>query len=191
MSSQTETTKKFIKDARTVGQRVDEIERLFPPLIQALGRQLDEIKAKSLLMEELVDTAIGLLGTERFAEALKANRLTKAQEDAEQTKAETQKLKVENVLVPVEQVADDSIVVISSFNTETGAPVGAGWFRFRMQELKPEFQQLLKGQSVGFSGQEGPNTFTVLEILKVNKDALKQTAATNEPNESDATGATG
>lgn len=177
MSPQQDTTKKFLKDARTTTERVQALEEMIPMLIQTIGKQFDEIKPqlkKLEMFEELMDVTIGLLGTERFAETLKASRLERAQNEAEAAKKENEKLKADGILQPVEKVETDSVVVISSHVTETGAPVGAGWVRFRMAELKPELQQKLLGQSVGFTDQEGPNTFTLLEILKVNRDVLKQ-----------------
>jgi hypothetical protein len=167
MSTQDNTTKQFLKDKRNALERIDALENMFPNLIQALGRQIDSVKNKQNFLDELMDAIIGTVGAEKVAESLKDSRLQRALKEAESQKESTAKAVAEGKLKTAEIVGDNSVIVISSNNTATGESVGAGWFRFHVSEIKPEVKAMLVGQSVGFEGTEGGNTFKLLEIYDV------------------------
>lgn len=163
----TTTTQEMYKQKKSALERIEALESMLPNLIQALGRQIDDMKTQLNGLAELVDTMIGLIGVEKVEAELKSNRLKTATEKAEQQKAHTAKMLAEGRLVSAETVGDNSVLVLRVNSIETGEPVGTGWFRFHVSEIKPEIRETMKGQTVGFKGADELQTFEILEIYDV------------------------
>lgn len=176
MSSQSETTQKFIKDARTIAQKVEGLEQTIPALIRSIGKSLDEFKAKQDFMAEWMDAVVGVVGLEKVQEAVLETRAKRAQAECDAAKADVVAQKAAGNLVNLDKVEDECFVILTEVVNDTNAPVGPGWFKMHMSELKPEFRELLKGKEVGYSERRESTTFTIVEVLK----AVPQANVTTE-----------
>jgi len=126
-------------------------------------------------MAEWMDAVVGLLGVEKVQAAVFGTRLKKAQAEAAVLKEETEKLKESGELVAQEAVSEDSYVVLTEVKNDTDEPVGPGWFRLHMTEVRPEFKEMLMGKPAGYSERREETTFTVVEVLKAVKSQTPST----------------
>jgi len=166
MTAQTNTTQKFLADARSIRERMDMLEQVVPSLVKNVGKALDELKAKTDFMAEWMDALVGVVGVDSVQAAVLEARKKKAVAQMEADKADLAAQKAAGTLVPLEKVEDDCVVVLTEVKTDTEEPVGAGWVRLHTSQLKPEFQVLFKDRAPGFSERREEHTITLVEVLK-------------------------
>lgn len=159
----------MITERRNALERIESVEKMVPNLIKAVGKQFDELNEKVKAMEEVLDAVVGSVGIDAVTAALIESRRKRSIDEAEAQKKETAALVEQGILVPQETIDEESVVIASEVKAD-GSPVGSGWFRFQMQEIKEEFRNALMGQSKGFSGTfENGNNYSVLEVYKVDQ----------------------
>lgn len=164
----TTTTQKMATDKRNALTRIEELERLIPNLLQAIGKQIDAVNNKQNAIDELVNSIIGVVGVDAVSAELLKNREDATNQKIETQKAETERLKAEGVLEPAAVIEADSVILLSESKAD-GSPVIPGWVRAHVSELKEQFCEELVGKTVGYTGTlENGNVFSVLEVLKVN-----------------------
>lgn len=166
MSPQTNTTQKFLADARSIRERVDGLEQVIPALVKNVGKGIDELKSKTDFMAEWMDALVGVVGVDLVQAAVLDARQKKAAAQMEADKADLAAQKAAGTLVPLEKVEDECFVVLTEVKNDTTEPVGAGWFRLHTTQLKPEFKALLKDKAPGYSERREESTFTLVEVLK-------------------------
>jgi hypothetical protein len=174
MSPQTTTTQQFLNDARSLRQRVDDIEqKMVPSLVQNIGREFDGLKTKTDFMAEWLDALVGVVGLTEVEAAVLATRTKKALAEAEVLKVQIADEKAKGLLVNVDKVDDNCFVVLTETKNDTNEPVGAGWFKLHITQLKPEFRDLFKDKAPGFTDRREENTIGLVEILKAVPQAPK------------------
>lgn len=178
MSAQTETTKKFIEDTRSIKDRVAAVEQTIPSLIKSVGVAIDRVANQTAslknqvdFMAEWLDALVGEFGVEKLQKLVGETRLKKAKEEADATRAETEQLKTDGLLAPAETVEDGVYLVLSEVVNDTNEPAGAGWLRVHSTDLKRDTFEKFLGKTVGHIERMENTTVTVLEILKAVKPA--------------------
>lgn len=166
MTAQTNTTKKFIEDARSIRERVAGLEEVIPALVKNIGKAIDENKVKVDFMAEWMDALVGLVGVEKVEAAVLDTRNKKALAQAEAAKAALASEKEKGAYVNLDKVEDECFVVLTEHKNDTEEPVGGGWFKLHTTQLKPEFRELLKDKAPGYSERREASTFTLVEVLK-------------------------
>lgn len=163
-----DTTQKMASQKRNALERIEGLEQMVPNLIRALGKQLDEIGFKVTMMEEMVDSLIGVVGVEPVQKAMTLARQNAAKAKAESQKAETEKLVADGVL-EAQALIDEKSVLVLTEKLADGTDAIPGWFRLSVPELKPDFKERLLNKFVGHTDVlENGNTFTVTEVYKIN-----------------------
>lgn len=178
MSPQTQTTTKFINDAKGIRERVDNIEEfcfgnpqkgttgVIAAFAKGVGKNIDELKVKTDFMAEWMDAVVGIVGVEKVQAAILETREKKALARAEAQKAELAAEKAKGLYETLEKVEDPCFVILTEFENDTEKPVNGGWFKLHTTQLTPEFMNIVKEKSVGYSERREASTFTIAEILR-------------------------
>jgi hypothetical protein len=163
-----DTTQKMASQKRNALERIEGLEKMVPDLLQAIGKQLDEMKAKVEALEEMTDAVIGVVGVQPVSDAMTASRELRARQQAEAQKQETEKLVSDGVLELQDFVDEKSILVLKELKAD-GTEIPPGWFRVGVPELKPNLQSDVIGKAARSTvSMENGGSFEILEIYKVN-----------------------
>lgn len=183
------TTQNMYKDKRSASERLSALERTvsalentIPAVIQAVGRQIDPLTKDTRLLTEavnelrmLVDVLVGLNDQNVIAEKIREARIAQANAEMEAEDKDTLLNVEKGILVEAKEVAEDSLIVISSVDP-SGTPSIPDHRRVAVQAAKAEVKPLLVGKTEGDSiTLPDGSTVTIRKVYKIDQvAALKQ-----------------
>lgn len=149
---------------KTVIDRVEELEKSFPSLVQAVNEQF---MTRLTPIVQTINALTDMVGREAVAAKVVEMRQLQQTEDSNKEKAQVEKMVEEGKLVKAEKISKDSLVVGKETNLN-GEVVHPGRFQVGYAQVAPAFQEKLLGNGVG-TKFDVPNvgTFEVTEVYDV------------------------
>lgn len=147
---------------KTVIERVSELEKAFPRLVDALS---DNMNRRFEPILPLLNALTDIVGRESVMAKIKELKDQQATQEMEMRKAQLEALVKEGRLVKAETIKDGSVLVAQE-KTPDGKLVHPGRFQMMFAEIAPVFQEKLLGKpSVGtvIDLPDNQGTFEVLE----------------------------
>jgi len=162
---------------KTVIERVTEIEKAFPQLIEAIN---DHVDRRTIPLTQLLNAVVDLLGRETVGAKMKELREQAIVQEAELKKQQLEVAVAEGRLVKVEKITEGSVIVSKEAGPD-GTPIHTGRFQMTFAEVDPKFQEKLLGMSVG-TKLDLPNNAGTYEVVEIYELApVKVPAAIETP----------
>lgn len=158
-------------------ERIEQLENDFPNLVEAMNSVLNQMSAKTTAVEEILEAVVREIGSEKIADLIVTIRKEKMAAEVAQAKAAIEKALAEGSIEPAEMVSERSLIVGKEVDKD-GKQVGPEQVQLPYFQVKPEFQDKLLGQGVGYKMETSTGgTFEVLGIYNVVERKIIQPSA--------------
>lgn len=127
---------------KTVIERVAELEKAFPQLVEAINNQFNQRLGPVV---QSINALIELLGRDTVVAKMTELKEKQQTQEMEAKKAQLDALVAEGRLVKAEVIKEGSVVVGRELNAE-GKAIHPGRFQMTFNEIAPQFQEKLLGK---------------------------------------------
>lgn len=159
--------------AVTALERIERLEKGFQTLLgnqqgllegsnHAFGMTEERLSTQELLCEAITD----LLGREKVEDAIKTRIQKTQQEQADKQKAGIEKALSEGQLIVGVGVTEQSIVT-GRHVLKDGTFMHPGWQQLMLNQVRPEFRDMLLGKTVGESVEVPVGHFEILGVYEI------------------------
>lgn len=136
-------------------ERITQVEDDLQSLLKGVDAELGKQGKRLQSLEETLEAVTKSIGSDVVQAIIEDARREKQTLQADTAKAEIAKLVEQKVLVPAEEVGEDSFVVGHDVDAE-GATVHPGFGHVHFKQVEPRHQEKVKGAKVGSSIPTGP-----------------------------------
>jgi hypothetical protein len=148
---------------KTIVERVTELEKSFPNLVDAISDNLDR-RLNPLL--PLINALVEVVGRDTVSAKVKEQRELSQTQEMESQKAQLQVLVAEGRLTKAEVIKDGSVIVAREFLGD-GTVVHPGRLQILFSDVAPQFQEKLLGKTAAGTVVELPDNQGKFEVLEV------------------------
>lgn len=159
------------KQVKNILERTEALENDLAGIAQAVQAALEEANNRTARLAKVIEAVVELLGAPTVDATMKEIEANKLQAASDAAKAELEKGVSEGRLTRAVGAGELSLIVGREFDAE-GNTNGPGRVQVTFSSIKPEYQEVLRGQGSGFSfPTEAGGKFEVLEVYDVVPDA--------------------
>lgn len=152
------------KQARNALARVESIEKV----LSEIARETDESKNRMTSVMEVMDALVQLVGINEVQTVVGENRKERALKKQEQEIAAVKNLVESGVLVSETTANTGNLLVFKETKEDGSEVLPVSRVQFMFEQLKPDFQEQLKGKEVGSKiKSDAGNFFEVREVYSV------------------------
>lgn len=159
---------------RNALERIAQLEKDLTQVVGSVQQALNQLGGRLGSLGETLDALVELTaGVEQVQSQIESSRALRAQAQADAAKAALEKALADGVLLTAEKISENSILTGSETDKD-GNVRPPGYIQLQFGGIKPEFQEKLKGQGVGFvlETEEG-GKFTVTGVYEANPNPPK------------------
>jgi hypothetical protein len=155
------------KQVRSALERIEGLEQEMPRIVMAVNEALTGQGQQVQQLASIVEAVVELFGSDTVDAKIKELADAKVTKNLANAKAALEKGLASGEVVLADAINDNSLVVGREFKAD-GEVVFPGRVQLQFRAIKPEFQEKLRGQGVGFTVETaGGGKFEVLEVYTV------------------------
>jgi hypothetical protein len=155
------------KQVKSALERIDALEQEFPRVVMAVNEAFSGQSQRVARLASVVEAVVELFGAEVVDAKIKEVSDRKTMDSLERAKAALEEGLAKGDLLKADAIGDASLIVGREFDKE-GQAIFPGRVQLQFAGIKPEFQEQLRGQGVGFQVETpGEGKFEVVEIYEV------------------------
>lgn len=151
------------KRAMSVRKRLDDVEGNLSHVVKDFNTAFGNLAKQLSEAVETLNACVAHIGVEKVADLVLSERQARAAEQAEKNKAHISKLVADGLLVAGDKVGDQSVIIGEETDSE-GKVIPPGYVQLHFPTINPEFQAKFRGESVGFSTENGGGKFRIVAI---------------------------
>jgi hypothetical protein len=151
---------------RNAIERIGQLESDLQSIVGAVQNALQNIEGRVNAQTEILDAIIQEVGAEQINARIEATREARAAEQAVVAKEGLAKALEKGEVVAAPVVSDKSVITGIEYDKD-GTAVKPGYVQLGYNTIKPEFQEKILGQQVGFKFDTESGSFEVTGIFNV------------------------
>jgi len=151
---------------RNALERITQIESDLTAMVGAVQQALQTIEARIGAQSEILDAVIQEIGSDQINSRIEATRAARAVEQADTAKEGLKKALDAGELAPAAIIGEKSVITGVEHDSK-GELVPPGYVQLGYNTVKPEFQEKMLGQPVGFKFETAEGTFEITGIYDV------------------------
>jgi hypothetical protein len=160
---------------KTIVERVTELEKAFPQLIDALN---DSMKRRTDPIVKSLNALVEMMGRDVVLAKMGELQEKQQTEEMEAKKSQLESAVAQGRLVKKDAIGQEALLVARESDA-TGKMIHPGRFHVNFAEIAPQFQEKLLGKPVGAT-VEIPGGSGVFEVLEIYEMAPAQVPAAIE-----------
>jgi hypothetical protein len=154
------------KQVKSALERIDTLEQDMQRLFGAVNNSSMMMSQRMTELGAILEAVVEILDTKLVDQKIKEIADRKTLENLDRAKAAVAAGLASGELVKAMVIDEKSLIIGREIQTD-GEIVFPGQVQLKFSQVKPEFQEKLKGQGVGFQIDTGSGKFEVLEVLEV------------------------
>lgn len=151
---------------RNALERISGLEQDFQRLVQGVQQAMNQLESTQQTISEVLDAVVNITGTEPVQAKIAELRKKRASESAAKAKEALDLALVDGKIEQIEKVETGCILTGVEYDKD-GNAIDPGYVQLNLDVVKPQFQEKMLGQGVGFKFEtETGGQFEVTGIYK-------------------------